>query len=90
MDIPKFKDLIQKLGFLRNYSSLILPVIIMLVGVLLFIPTRLMSSRLKKQIADESVSIGKRVQSLAKVPFPATNGRLSKSISRLMRQMPIK
>jgi len=65
MDIPKFKDLIQKLGFLRNYSSLILPVIIILVGVLLFIPTRLMSSKLKKRIADESVSIGKRVQSLS-------------------------
>lgn len=66
MDIPKFKDLIQRLSFLGNYSSLILPVIIMLVGVLLFIPTHLMSSRLRERIADESVSIGKRVQSLSK------------------------
>jgi len=66
MDISKFKDLIQRLSFLGNYSSLILPVIIMLVGVLLFVPTSLMSSKLEKRIADESISIGKRVQSLNK------------------------
>lgn len=64
MDISKFKDLIQKLSFLGNYSSLVLPVIIILVGVLLFIPTLLMSNKLKKRIVDESISIGKRVQSL--------------------------
>jgi hypothetical protein len=65
MDTSKLKDLIQRLGFLGNYSSLILPVIIMLVAGLLFIPTQLMSIKLKKQIADESISIGKRVQSLS-------------------------
>jgi len=64
MDISKFKDLIQRLSFLGNYSSLILPVIIVLVGVLLFIPTQLISSKLKKRIENESVSIGRRVQSL--------------------------
>ncbi|MBN1391899.1 MAG: hypothetical protein JW947_03750 [Sedimentisphaerales bacterium] len=66
MDNSKFKDLILKLGFIRNYSSLILPVIIILVAVLLFIPTQLMSSKLKKEIEDESVSIGERVRSLSK------------------------
>jgi hypothetical protein len=66
MDISQFKDLVQRLSFLKNYSSLLVPVIIMLVGVLLFIPTQLMSSKLKKQMAAESISIGKRVQSLNK------------------------
>jgi hypothetical protein len=66
MDISKLKVLIQKLSFIRNYSSLILPVIILLIAVLLFIPTQLMSSKLKKQIEDESVSIGDRVRSLSK------------------------
>ncbi|MFZ0034667.1 MAG: hypothetical protein WAK60_06745 [Sedimentisphaerales bacterium] len=66
MDISKFKDLIQKLSFLGNYSSLILPVIIMLIAVLLFIPTQLISSKLKKQIEEESISIGQRIQSLSK------------------------
>ncbi len=65
MDISKFKDLIQRLSFLGNYSSLILPVIIILVAVLLFIPTQLMSSKLKKRVENESISIGKRVQSLS-------------------------
>jgi hypothetical protein len=63
MGISKFKDLIQRLSFLGNYSSLILPVIIVLVAVLLFIPTQLMSSGLKKWVENESVSIGRRVQS---------------------------
>ena len=65
MDISKLKDLIQRLSFLGNYSSLILPVIIILVAVLLFIPTQLMSSKLKKRVENESISIGKRVQSLS-------------------------
>jgi hypothetical protein len=65
MDISKFKDLIQRLSFLGNYSSLILPIIIILVAVLLFIPTQLMSSKLKKRVENESISIGKRVQSLS-------------------------
>jgi hypothetical protein len=66
MDISNFRDLIQKVSILKNYSSMLVPVIIGLVGVLLFIPTQLMSSGLKKRIANESVSIGKRVQSLSK------------------------
>jgi hypothetical protein len=65
MDISKFKDLIQRLSFLGNYSSLILPVIIILAAVLLFIPTQLMSSKFKKRVENESISIGKRVQSLS-------------------------
>ncbi len=64
MDISKFKGLIQKLSFLGNYSSLILPVIIILVAVLLFIPTQLMSSKLKERMENESVSVGRRVQSI--------------------------
>src|SRR4030043_243789 len=63
MDISKFKDLIQKLSFLGNYSSLILPVIIVLVAVLLFIPTQLMSSKLEQRIENESISIGRRIKS---------------------------
>jgi hypothetical protein len=66
MDISKFKDLIKKLSFLGNYSSLILPVVIILVAVLLFIPAQLISSRLKNRIENESVSIGQRIQSLSK------------------------
>ncbi|MHC4103435.1 MAG: hypothetical protein ACYSR9_00740 [Planctomycetota bacterium] len=66
MDISQFKEVLQKLSFFKNYSSLLVPVVIGLVGLLLFIPTKLMSSRLKGRIAKESVSSGRQVQSLSK------------------------
>ncbi|GAF95499.1 unnamed protein product, partial [marine sediment metagenome] len=59
MNVSQVKDLVQKLSVLKNYSSLLVPVIIGLVGVFLLIPTQLMSGKLKKQIAAESISIGK-------------------------------
>jgi len=64
MDFSQFKEFVQ--SFLKSYSSLLVPAIIGLVGVLLFIPTQLMSNRLRKQMEKESVSMGKRVQSLSR------------------------
>ena len=66
MDVTKFKDLIRKLGVFRTYSPLLIPVVIAVVAGLLFIPTQLMSGKLRKQITTESISMGKRVQSLGK------------------------
>ncbi len=64
MDISEFRE---RLSFLKNYSLLLVPAVIALVGVLLFIPTQLMSSNLKKKIADESISKrGRRVQALSR------------------------
>lgn len=58
MDIPK--GLIQKLSILKNTSAFLVPVILLLVAVLLFIPTQLMSSKLKKRMEQESISKGGR------------------------------
>ena len=66
MDVSNFKEVLQKLSVLKNYSWLVLPVAIMLVSVLLFVPTEVISSSLKKQIEKKSVSVGKQVQSLSK------------------------
>ncbi|UCE99377.1 MAG: hypothetical protein JSV82_09490 [Planctomycetota bacterium] len=66
MDIPQFKDIIRKVAFVKNYSSLVIPVVIGLVGLLLFIPTGLVNSELGKRITKESVSIGKSVTSLSR------------------------
>ncbi len=67
MDIAKLKDIIRKLNFLKDYSLLMVPAVIGLVAVLLFIPTQLMSSKLKKQIVNESIQKrGKKVKSLIK------------------------
>ena len=66
MDIPKLKDLIQKVNVIKNYSSLLVPLVIGLVAVLLFVPTQLMSGKLKKRIESESISKGRTVRSLLK------------------------
>jgi len=64
MEVPKFKDVIR--GVFKNYSSLLMPAVLGLAAVLLFVPTQLMSSKLRKQIADESISRrGRKVQSLS-------------------------
>lgn len=55
MDIPQLKDIIQKLSVFKRHSSLFVPGIIGLVGVLLFVPAQLMSSKLKAQISEKSV-----------------------------------
>jgi len=66
IDISQFKTILQKAGFLKNYSSLIVPVVIGLVGVLVFIPAQLVNSRLRERITKESVSIGKDIASMGK------------------------
>jgi hypothetical protein len=53
MDTSKFKDVVQNI--LKNYSSLLVPAVIGVVAVLLFIPTQLISGKLRAQIEDESV-----------------------------------
>jgi len=56
--MPNFKDILQKLSVFKNNLSLLVPVIIALVSVLLFIPTQLMSSKLKKEVEQESINNG--------------------------------
>ena len=67
MDIPQFKDVLQKLSFFKRHSSLMLPIVIGLVGALLFLPTQLMSSKLKTKVSEQSVTnISRQVSSLRK------------------------
>jgi len=56
MDIPQLKDVIQKLSVFKRHSSLFVPVVIGLVGALLFIPTQLINGNLKKQMSEESIT----------------------------------
>jgi hypothetical protein len=55
MDIPGFKDVIQKLSVFKRHSSLLVPVVVGLVGALLFVLAQLMNSKLKAQISEESI-----------------------------------
>ncbi len=65
MDIPNFKDILEKLSVLKN-SSLLSPIIIGVVGLLLFIPTQIMNGRLKNKVEAESIrKLGNQVRFLS-------------------------
>jgi hypothetical protein len=62
MNIPNFKDILQKLSVFKNNLPLLLSVIIVLIALLLLIPTQLMSSKLKEEIQTNSVAVGDKVR----------------------------
>jgi len=62
MDIPNFKDILQKLSILKSNLSLLAAIIVIFVALLLFIPTRLLSSGLRENVKETSVRIGDRIR----------------------------
>jgi hypothetical protein len=60
MNLPNFKDILKlvlgKLSVFKNNTSLLISIIIALAAILLFIPTQLFSSSLKKRIQQESIN----------------------------------
>jgi hypothetical protein len=72
MNIPELKDIVQKLSVFKRHSSLMVPIVIGLVAVLLFLPTQLMSSKLKKEISQQSVMNRSRQVSSLRENTPAS------------------
>jgi hypothetical protein len=72
MDASKFKELFQRFGFFREYSALVVPLVLTIVAGLLFVPTILMQSRLKAEIQDKSIrKLGDPIDRLSKTtPVP--------------------
>jgi len=68
MNIPNFKDILQKLSVFKNNLWLSMTVIIALIAVIFFISTQLISSKLKKEIQTKSVAIGKIVRDESENP----------------------
>ncbi len=62
MDMPNFKDILQKLSVFKNNIPLLMSVIIVFVAVILLVPTHLMSAKLKDEIQTKSVKVGERVK----------------------------
>jgi hypothetical protein len=60
MNVPSFKDILQKLSVFKNNVSLLVALIVAVVAGLLFIPTQLMSSGLKERIQQDSITNGAR------------------------------
>jgi len=75
MDISVVKDLLKKLSFLKDYSALLTPIIIVVVAALLFIPTHLMNRKLRKDVEKASVSIGRDVRFLSEDTVSIDQGR---------------
>ena len=63
MNLPNIniKEILGKLSVIKNNMALLVPIIIVLVAILLFIPTTLISGRLKKHMEKESITGGARV-----------------------------
>jgi len=64
MDMSKFKVSFEGLSFLKSYSSLLWPVIIVLVAVIFLVLSPLMGGKLEKRISKDSISAGKQVKYL--------------------------
>lgn len=90
------KDILAKLSFFKNNLSLLVPIIIVLVALLLFVPTRILASRLGKTMS-ESASMAKTIKSLneglpeaAKVeqirPYIDARARDANQIDNLIKQ----
>jgi hypothetical protein len=59
------KDILKKLSFFKNNLSLLVPILIAVVALLLFIPTRILGGRLRKTIEQQSAQTGRTITSLA-------------------------
>jgi hypothetical protein len=59
------KDIFKKLSFLKNNLSLLAPILIAVAALLLFIPTRILGSRLRKTMEQQSAQTGRTITSLA-------------------------
>lgn len=64
--MPKMNpmDILKKLSVLKNNLSLLAPILIAVVALLLFIPTRILSGRLRTTIKQQSEQVGRTVTSL--------------------------
>ncbi len=64
INLNTVKDLVKKLGFLKNNLALLVPILITIVAVLLFIPTKLLSGKLKQTITEQSVKTATKIDTL--------------------------
>jgi len=78
MEVPKFSEILRKLGFIKSYSSLLLPLSILAAGVLVLIVAIAMGRSFKQKAEKESVSIGNQVRSLADSAVPTGQVEIEK------------
>jgi len=80
------KDILQKLSVFKNNVSLLTSLILVLIAVLLFIPTKLMSNRLRAQVERESLAMAARIARESREPVSKElPDLLSKELERWAR-----
>jgi len=65
MDISRIKDVFGRLGFIKNYSAYILPILLTAGALLLLVPAKVLSVRLRNTVGKQSVDKGKQVKNLS-------------------------
>ena len=79
MNMPNFKDILQKLSVFKNNLPLLMSVIIVLVAVIILVITQLVSGKFKEEIQTKSVKPGERVaRELKSAPSSKTLGQEQK------------
>lgn len=82
MDIKKpdidFKAVLGKLAFLKNHLNMLVPLLIAIVGGVLFIPAHIINAGLRKDIQAESVERAQKLKRLAESVVPETAYEIEK------------
>jgi len=80
MDVSKLKAVAGKLSIIRDYSSLLIPVAIVLAAVFFFVPGQFISGKLNERIENESISRrARKIASLSGDPVPSGQWRLEQA-----------
>ena len=64
INVETLKEALKKLSFLKNNMGLMIPIVIVIVAALLFIPTRILQARLQSRIEQESLQTGRSLERL--------------------------
>jgi len=81
MDMPNFKDILQKLSVFKNNMPLLISTIIALISILLFVPTHLLRARVQSQVQSESLDQWNKIQRIRQDPVePVTEESLEQRI----------
>jgi hypothetical protein len=88
MNVPNIniKEILAKLSVLKNNMSLLVPIIIAVVGLLLVVPTRILSARLRGAVEKTSVTDGKDIERITRELAPENLKPLSQKQLDAMAQ----
>ena len=65
MGVSRIQDVLGRLGFIKNYSAYIVPIVLAAGAVLLLVPAKVLSVRLRNTVGKQSVDKGREVENLS-------------------------